>query len=71
MEFVCGDNEMCVYIYIWHLSSIRVPMLWFINVTVAACHIQYTFQSLCQYFSVENGQNKKIVEVRHFRMIRK
>ena len=35
------------------------------------CHIQYTFLSLCQCFSRENGQNTKILEVRHFRTIRK
>ena len=29
------------------------------------------FLSLCQYRSRENGQNTKILEVRHFRMIRK
>ena len=32
----------CVYIYIQQLSSFRVPMLWFINLTVATFHIQYT-----------------------------
>ena len=40
----------CVYICIWQLSSIRVPMLWFINLTVATCRIQHTFLSLCQFF---------------------
>ena len=39
----------CVYIYIRRLSSFRAPMLWFIDLTVASCHIQYTFLSLCQY----------------------
>ena len=33
----------CVYIYIRQLSSFRAPMLWFIDLTVAICHIQYTF----------------------------
>ena len=40
----------CVYIYIWQLSSFRVPTLWFIDLTVITCHIQYTFLSLCQFF---------------------
>ena len=35
-----------VSIYIWHLSSFRTPTLWFIDLTVATCHIQYTFPSL-------------------------
>ena len=42
------------------------PMLWFIDLTVATCHIQYTFLSLCQFFSRVNGQNTRILEVRHF-----
>ena len=45
-------------------------MLWLVDLTVAACHIQYTFLSLRQFLFVsqENGQNTKILEVRHFRM---
>ena len=39
----------CLYIYIRQLSS--APTLWFIDLTVATCHIQYTFLSLCQLFS--------------------
>ena len=39
----------CVYIYIRQLSSFRVPTLWFIDPTVATCHIQYTFLSLRQF----------------------
>ena len=61
----------CVYIYIRQLNSFRAPTLWFIDLTVATCHIQYTFLSLCQFFSRENGQNTKILEVRYFRTIRK
>ena len=30
----------CVYVYIRQLSSFRTPMLWFIDLTVATCHIQ-------------------------------
>ena len=56
----------CVYIYIWQLSSFRVPTLWFIDLTVITCHIQYTFLSLYQFVSRENGQNTKIFEVHHF-----
>ena len=36
----------CIYIYIRQLSSFRMPTLWFINLMVATCHIQYTFLSL-------------------------
>ena len=57
----------CVYIYIRQLSSFRAPTLWFINLTVTTCHIQYTFLSLCQFFSLENGENTR--RVRHFRVI--
>ena len=38
----------CVYIYIRQLSSFRAPALWFINLTVDTCHIQYIFLSLLQ-----------------------
>ena len=62
---------VCVYIYIRQLSSFRAPMLWFIDLTVATCHIQYTFLSLCQFIPRENGHNTKILEVRHFCMIQK
>ena len=55
----------CVYISIRQLSSFRAPTLWFIDLTVASCHIQYTFLNLCRFFSRENGQNTKILEVRY------
>ena len=54
----------CVYIYNRQLSSFRVPTLWFIGLTVATCHIQYTCLSLGQLFLRENGQNTKILKVR-------
>ena len=44
-----------IYIYIRQLSSFWAPTLWFIGLTVVACHIQYTFLSLCQFCSRENG----------------
>ena len=46
-----------VYVYTRQLSSFRVSTLWFIELTVATCHIQYTFLSLCQILSRENEQN--------------
>ena len=52
----------CVYIYIRQLSSYRVPMLWFIDLTVATCHNQYTFLSSDQRSSWENRQNTKILK---------
>ena len=44
MRFVLNINALraCVYIYIRQLSSFRGPTLWFIDLTVATCHIQYT-----------------------------
>ena len=36
------------------------PTLWFIDLILVTCHIQYTFLGLCQFFSWENGQNTKI-----------
>ena len=32
----------CVYVYIQQLSSFSVPMLWFINLTVATCYIHFS-----------------------------
>ena len=70
----------CVYIYIQQLSSFRPPTLWFIDLTVAACHIQYTFRSLCQFFPLEKEEEEeeeeektspKTLKVRHFCLIRK
>ena len=36
--------------YIQQLSSFRAPTLWFIDLTVATCHIQYAFLSLSAIF---------------------
>ena len=33
----------CIYIYIRQLSSYRSPTLWFIDLAVATCPIQYIF----------------------------
>ena len=38
-----------VCIYVEQLSYFRAPALWFINLTVITCHIQYAFLSLCQF----------------------
>ena len=43
-------------------------MLWFIDLTVAMCYIQLHFS---EFTSRENGQDIKILKVRHFRMITK
>ena len=66
-----NSHPVRVYIHIRQLSSFRAPTLLFVDLTVATCHIHYSFLSLCQYFSRENGQNTKILDVRHFRMIGK
>ena len=55
----CGALRACVYTYILQLGSFRVPMLWFIDLAVVTCHIQYTFLSLCQFCPRENRQNTK------------
>ena len=49
----------CVYIYIRQLSSLKAPTLWFIDPTVATCHIQYTFLSLCQFFHEKTPKTRK------------
>ena len=49
----------CVYIYIRQLSYFRAPTLWFIDLTVATCHIQYTFLSLCQFFHEKTDKIRK------------
>ena len=56
---------LCVPVFIFTSSSSALlgRLLWFIDLTVATCHIQYTFLSLCQFFSQENGQNTKILKV--------
>ena len=49
----------CVYIYIRQLSSFRAPKLWFNHLTVATCHIQYTFLSLCHFFHEITDKTRK------------
>ena len=46
---VAASSNGTVDIYIRQLSSFRAPTLWFIDLTVATCHIQSTFLSLCQF----------------------
>ena len=56
--------HLCLYIYIWQLSSFRVPTLWFIDLTDATCHIQNTFLSLCEFFFAwENWWNTRILSL--------
>ena len=56
-------SMLCTAVFIFtigsSISSFRVPTLWFIDLPVATCHIQYTFLSFCQFFSWENEQNTK------------
>ena len=40
----------CVYIYIRQLSSFRAPTLWFIDLNVTTCHIQYSFFWVYHFF---------------------
>ena len=57
----------CVYIYTWQLRAPRCGL----SIWLSSLARFNTLLSLCQLFSRENGQNTKILEVRHFRMIRK
>ena len=62
---------LCAHVFIFTSGS---PALLGCHIVVYGFvdtyHIQYTFLSLCQlFFSRENGQNTKILEVRHFRMM--
>ena len=50
MSFKKLPQHTCNYIYIWQLSSFRAPTLWFINLTVTTCHIQYTFLIYAKHF---------------------
>ena len=53
---------LCALVFIFTSGSsalLERPMLWFIDLTVATCYIQYTFLSLCQFFSRENEKKKK------------
>ena len=79
MHWHCAVKEalsvlmLCAPVFIFYirqLSSFRMPTLWFADLTVTTCHIQYTFLSLCCLFfyfflflSKENRQNMKILEV--------
>ena len=58
-EALAVSLRVCVYIHIRQLSSFRAPTLWFIDLTVATCHIQYTLLSFVKFFPPENGQNTK------------
>ena len=57
--------KLCVSVFMYHpeaQSALLGCPRWgykIINLTVATCHIQYTFLSLCQFFSRENGQTQK------------
>ena len=52
---LCGP----VYIYIRQISSFRAPTLWFIDLIVTTCHIQYTFLSWFQFFYEKTGKTRK------------
>ena len=41
---------LCAPVFIFTSgNSFTSPTLWFIDLTVATCHIQYTLLSLCQF----------------------
>ena len=55
----------CTHIYIQQLSSFRAPTLWFIDLTVATCHIQYTFLSLWKIIHEKTRQHKNTLRVQY------
>ena len=55
-----NDNDYKVSCSVQKRSSFRAPTLWFIDLAVATCHIQYTFCVYAIFFLRENGQNIKI-----------
>ena len=52
----------CVFIYIRQLSTFRAPKLWFINLTVTTCHIQYPFlEFMSNSFHEKTDKTRKYV----------
>ena len=51
-----------VYTYTRQLNSFRAPTLWFMDLTVATCHIQYTFLGLCHFFMRKRTKHKKYLK---------
>ena len=43
--------HLCLYLHPAELSSFMVPTLWFIDLTVSTCHIEYTFQLVYAFFN--------------------
>ena len=58
----------CAYIYIRQLSSFRETTLWLIDLTVADCHIRFTFLSLCRYLSREKRTKDENTLSYHMKM---
>ena len=54
---------------IQQLRALRAPTLWSIDLTVANAISNTLFGVYDNFFPRENGQNKKLLEVRHFRMM--
>ena len=54
-----GINALhaCVYIYIQELSSF-VTTLWFIDLTVATCHIQYLSEFMSKHLTRKRAKHK-------------
>ena len=57
---------LCVPVFIFisgsSISSFRAPTLWFINLTVATCHIQCTFLGLCQFLHEKTDKTWKYLK---------
>ena len=64
-----GDslNILMLYAPVFIFTSFRAPTLWFIDLTVTNCHIQYTFLSLCHFFYEKTDKTRKYSPVHHFR----
>ena len=53
---------LCTPVFIFTSGSsalFRVPTLWFMDLTVATCHIQYTFLSLGRFFFFTRKRTKQ------------
>ena len=59
---------LCTPVFIFTSSSSALLGCQCCGLSIATCHIHYTVLNLYQFFSWENRQNMKILEVHHFQM---
>ena len=58
-----NDNDYKVSCSVQKRSSFRAPTLWFIDLAVATCHIQYTFcvYAIFIFFGVKTDKTSKFI----------